>query len=295
MSNSFGKPTSTSVLPPAPSIAQKSGPLHQVEFVVEIVGPNSAPASAVAALLTPAWQGPLGSPRVWVMAPQDLAWRPLTTATDGSYDSIVLTWPYMNGDTHLTSRSAITLAGTAERFASGLQRRALTMPPPNDVDKAVRAVREVVDRLDIGVSVSVEFENAVPEEHLWRTAVDLGLSLNGSGEFVWGNPAQSTVVPLQMPLHFTLGGVKSGRAHEGITVGFCAPLSVSPSASLKASLYVADEYARRHGGFVFAEGGSLMTPQMRAEYDRNLQAAVAAFNQVGLVSGSAEAIRLFGG
>jgi hypothetical protein len=295
VSATFGSPVPGVALSAAPALPQKPGPLHQVEFVVEIVGPKSVPATAAAALLTSEWQGALGFPRVWVMAPKDTVWQPLTTSVSGSYDSLVLTWPYMGAGGHLTSRSAITLAGTAERFATGVQRRALTLPPPNDVDHAVRAVREVVERLDIGVSISVEFAIPVAEEPLWRTAMELGLSLNGSGEFVWGDPPQVTLVPLQEPMQFTLGAVRAGRQHEGITAGFSTPQSVNPFVSLRAALHVADEYAKRFQGLIFGDGGEPITPKLRAEYEDNLNAAVAAFAQVGLVSGSAEALRLFGG
>ena len=294
MSEAFGSPAPGIALSAAPTLPQKPGPLHQVEFVVEIVGPKSVPASAAAALLRAEWQGPLGYPRVWVMAPQDTVWQPLTTSVTGSYDSLVLTWPYIGAEGHLTSRSAITLAGTAERFAAGVQRRALTMPPPNDVDQAVRAVRDVVERLDIGVGISVEFARAVAEEPLWRTAMELGLNLNGQGEFVWGDPAQVTVVPLNEPMQYTLGAVRAGRQHEGITAGFSTPQAVDPFLSLRAALHIADEYAKRFQGLVFGDGGEPLTPKVRAEYEQNLTAAVAAFTQVGLVSGSAEAVRLFG-
>jgi len=295
VSEPFGSPNPAIALPAAPTLAQKPGPLHQVEFVIEIVGPRSVPAGAVAALLRPEWQGPLGAPRVWVMAPQDTAWQPLTATVAGAYDSLVLTWPYIGPDGHLSSRSAATLADTAERFAASIQRRALAMPPPADVDGAASAVEEVAERLDIGVGVSVQFATTVAEEPIWRAAVELGLSLNGQGEFDWGDPAQATLVPLEEPMQFTLGAVQARRQHEGITVGFSAPQAVSPLASLRAALSVADEFARRFQGFVFGDGGDPMTPGLRVEYERNLNAALAAFEQVGLVPGSAEALRLFGG
>jgi len=291
----FGTPNPSLALPAAPSVPQQPGPLHQVEFVVEVVGPASIPASAVAALLKPDWQAALGAPRIWVMAPKDTAWQPLTAAVDGSYDSLVMTWPYLSGEGHLTSRSAITLAGTAERFAAGVNRRALTIPPPNDVDAAVRAVREVAERLDIGVSVNVEFATPVPEEPIWRTAIELGLSLNGQGEFVWGDPAQATIVPLEEPQQYTLGGVRACREHHGLTIGFSAPLAVNPLVSLRAILHIAEQYAKRFSGTVFGDGGRPMDPKQRAEYERNLNAAVSAFTHVGLVSGGPEALRLFGG
>ncbi|MHB8635308.1 MAG: hypothetical protein ACYC96_02430 [Fimbriimonadaceae bacterium] len=295
MSASFGAPDPGVALSTPPSLLPKPGPLHQVEFVIELVGPNSVPAAAADALLKPEWQAPLGQPRVWAMTPQDTMWQPLTPRTDGSYDSLVLCWPYLGAAGHLTSRSAITLAGAAERFASGIHRRALTLPPPNDVDAAVRSIKDVAERLDIGVSVSVEFEEPIAEEPIWRTAIELGLSLNGLGEFVWGDPAQVTLVPLAEPMQFTLGSVRSGRRHEGITVGFSAPQVVMPLESLRAAFHVADAYARKFRGLVFGDGGDPMTPSLRAEYERNLEAAVKAFAQVGLISGSAETVRLFGG
>ncbi len=69
MSAAFGSPNPGVALPPPASLTEKSGPLHRVELVIEIVGPKSMPAKSVAALLQPDWFRALGEPRMWVMAP----------------------------------------------------------------------------------------------------------------------------------------------------------------------------------------------------------------------------------
>jgi hypothetical protein len=252
------------------------------------------PANAVAALLKPDWFRALGEPRIWVMAPQDTVWQPLTAAIVGSYDSLALTWPLLGVQGNLSSRSALTLAGTAERFAGTVQRRALPMPPPVDIDNAVRGVAEIANRLDIGVGLGVMFVQPVIEEALWRTSVELGLSLNSIGEFVWGDPAQLTVLPLNDPTQFTLGGVRSCRAHEGLSIGFSAPQVAAPMASFHAAIKVANEFASRFRGLVIDDDGSQMSPTLQAQYERNIQFALQAFESAGLVAGSAEAMRLFG-
>ena len=83
--------------------------------------------------------------------------------------------------------------------------------------------------------------------------------------------------------------------HIGTTCGFSAPQVADPLVSFRSALHVADEFAKRFQGAVFDEDGHPLTIALRAEYERNLNAAVAAFEQVGLVPGSAEALRLFGG
>jgi hypothetical protein len=275
-------------------VVQKVGPLHQVEFVIEIVGPKSMPAKVVASLLQPDWFRALGEPRIWVMAPQDTAWQPLTAAIVGSYDSLALTWPLLGAEGNLSKRSVLTLAGTAERFAATVQRRSLTMPPPVDIDNAVRGVAEIASRLDIGVGIGVMFVQPIAEEIIWRTAIELGLSLNSVGEFVWGVPPQLTVIPLNDPTQFTLGGVKAGRTHEGLSLGFTAPLVASPMLSFQSTLKVANEFAGRFRGLVIDEDGNQMSASLQTQYENNIRFAIQAFESAGLVSGSAEATRLFG-
>ncbi len=194
----------------------------------------------------------------------------------------------------VNSVRAYTAVSTAERFAATLQRRALPMPPPVDVDAAARSIADIAANLDIGVGLGVIFSQQPVEEAIWRTAVELGLSLDSAGEFVWGDPPQLSVLPLNDPTQFTLGGVRSCRTHEGLSIGFSAPQVIAPLESLRAALKVADEFAGRFRGLVIDDDGNQMTPALRSQYESNIQLAIRAFDSAGLEPGSSEAMRLFG-
>src|SRR5579872_4267007 len=129
MSSPFGVPDPRIALPSPRLVAPKMGPLHAVEFVIEIVGPRTMSAAAAGVLAQPNWFQALGQPNIWVMAPMDTTWQPLAASVTGSYDSLALTWPILGSNGTLTADSAQRLADTAERFAVTVERRALPMPP----------------------------------------------------------------------------------------------------------------------------------------------------------------------
>src|ERR1700679_3887816 len=83
-----------------------SGPAHRAQYVIELVGPRSVPASAAAQLWTQSWQNALGRPEIYCMSPADTSWQPMTDRKDGSYDSIALCWDMVSPLGRLNSQSA---------------------------------------------------------------------------------------------------------------------------------------------------------------------------------------------
>src|SRR6185312_8968382 len=117
-------------------INPKKGPLYKVQYVLEFVGPRSVPASMACSLLRPEWYAALGQPQVFSMQPADLSWGMLTAKTEGSYDSLALTWDLLSLAGTLSSASAQHLLTIAEQFGSAINRRVAALPVPAEVDQA---------------------------------------------------------------------------------------------------------------------------------------------------------------
>jgi hypothetical protein len=276
----------------------KTGPLYTVQFVVELVGPKSLPAAAAAGLLQPNWHAALGQPESWVMAPADTVWQPLTARTDGSYDSLALTWDFLSSRGHLSSTSATHLYSIAEQFGQAIERRAMPIPPPNDVSARVAALAEAQAALDIGFSIAVASTGGwIRERDIWIQAARLGLELAPDGVFSWRGkgwlePVVS-VTPLGDAQGFNLGAVQRGDSHPGVGVGFSVPRSPAPVDALNACFHVAQTFAAGLGCVVLDEDGEILSPAAQAAYRQNIGEAEKVLEQAGLAPGSAEALRLF--
>jgi len=277
----------------------KIGPLYTVEYVIELVGPKSIPAAAVTGLLQADWQSALGNPGIWVMAAMDQSWKAASSSAQGSFDSLALTWEYLSGRGNLSSASAAHLLSVAEKFGQAVERRAMPIPPPQDVDRQVRALAEARDALDIGFSLAVaNAQGWMLEKDIWVQCARLGLTLGGDGVFGWqvqGWPEPLvSVTPLGRALGFSLGAVQRGDAHAGIGIGFSVPLSPSPSASLDACFHIARVFAQVFTALILDEEGHPLTIQSESMYRRNIGEAERSLEQAGLKAGSAEAAKLFG-
>lgn len=298
----FGQP-----LKPDPAIAlapldihppAKSGPLHKVQFVIEFVGPRSIPAPAAVHLLGNEWYSALGQPQIHAMRPADLHWHPLTNSTDGSYDSLALSWDFVSDRGQMNGKSAEHLFQVAERFGPFIQRRTIPLPVPQDVDKMVRAVVEIRDALDIGFALSVYAPNpGYLEKDLWILCSRLGLQFAPSGSFDWQVPGVSqpllSVTPFGHSDIFALSGVQGAVRHEGVTIGFRLPMCLSPTQALDGCFYVAQAVSRELGGDVLDADDRRLSDKVKNEYRDNLKQALRMFSQAGMTTGSAEAVRLF--
>ncbi|MCB8933125.1 MAG: hypothetical protein H6534_06745 [Chthonomonadaceae bacterium] len=268
--------------------------MHKVQYVVEIVGPRSLPSAAAKALLDPKWQGPLGDPQTFVMGPADARWRPLVASDPtGSYDSLALTWNLLKHHGALGAASARHLLAVAQTFAEQVQRRAIPLPIPDDIDAMRETLETIRDTLDIGVAAAVAFPAPGTEEaELAEALAELGLQPIPDG-YAW------LVSGWDAPLLYASAcedepDFPSGNPtlrHHALSLGFSIPLNPAPAAALDAMLLLADELSRRFGGVASVDGAPLEPGSMRSQLDQALQ----AFERAHLEPGSPEARLLFEG
>ncbi len=276
---------------------QKIGPLHKVQYVIEFVGPRSVLAAQACMLLAPNWYHALGQPQMWVMRPADLRWQPLTSATDGSYDSIALTWDLISDAGLLTSASATQLYLTADRLTQYLGRRPMPLPEPATVDEMVRTAQSAREALDIGFSVTVVGHHDFRERDIWVQCARLGLEFSPEGSFDWrmaGHPTPLfSVVPFGQSDSFSLGAVQAGLTHTGVTVGFNMPRCAAPRQALESSFIVAKHFCQTLGGALFSDEQTPLTPSDYRQIVQSMDQALVLFSHVGMIPGSSECLKLF--
>jgi hypothetical protein len=277
----------------------KSGPLHKVQFVIEFVGPRSMMAGPVSQLLSPEWHNALGQPEIFAMRPSDLNWQRLMPSPDGSYDSLALAWDFLGEQGNISSSSAQHLLGFAERFGPHIHRRAMPLPPPADVDKVVKALRMAQDSLDVGFSLNIVSERGgFPEKDLWIECAKLGLDFAPGGTFDYRTPKHPypllSVSPMGFTDAFSLGNVQKNMRHQGATVGFSVPLCIAPTQALEACFYVAEHIALHLSGQVLDQDSRALNDRVKGELRNHLKAAVALYAELGITTGSQEALKLFG-
>lgn len=298
----FGQPLSRNpaVALPNPPLTkvERPGPEHKVQMVIELVGPRSCPAAAAAGLLDAQWFKALGEPQLFCMSPADKDWQALTGRTDGSYDSLALAWDLVADKGELTSQAAAHLLQVAESFGTHIQRRAMPLPPPADVNRYVSALREVRENLDIGVEILMVPKSAdFVERDIWIALAEMGYDIRSSGFFEIVDSTETpfvTVTPSGGAESFTLSGVQKGTRHPGLIIGFSLPLSPAPSYSLDAAFRTADHLAARLHGAAFTDADQLLGPTVRNELTSNLMAAVRTLSTSGIEPGSRAAKKLFG-
>lgn len=276
----------------------RPGPLHRVQYVIELVGPRTATAAQIKALLQPNWFQALGQPAIFVMAAADASWRPLVeTDAAGAYDSIALAWDMVKDGHKLGKASAQHLLHTAESFANAVGRKAMPMPPPDDVDSAVRVLGSLQENFDVGVNLSVLPQVALfPEKEIWIGCAALGLDLSPNGLFEWkaaGSEPVLGVGPLTNYPGFSLAQVSAGVVHEGLDIGFSLPRSPDPMNGLEACFRVAEYLGRRLGGVPVDEDDQPLTERSKATLRDQLREGDRALRSAGIAPGSAEALKLF--
>lgn len=274
------------------------GPAHRAQYVVEIAGPHSVPAQAILELTKPHWVRALGSPELWVMGAADQAWRkPLTS--DASYDSVALTWDLESDQGTLTPDSCRHLASALAGFAEPLGRRAMAVPIPDDIPKAIRERQTLLEQFDLGIELglapSTEFFR---EKDLWIKAVGMGFDLGGSGVFElrdprWPLPLLS-LTPWEPDHRFSLAQVAVGGVHEAIGIGFNVPTSPDPLRALEVAFAACALLADELNGTIMDEDGHLLTEDAFNEMRSQLELAVKTMERAGIAPGSPTAMKLFG-
>jgi len=260
--------------------------------VIEIVGPRSIAGSAVKALLDPKWLDRLGKPAIFVMGPADSRWR--TLAADdptGSYDSLALAWDLLKHHGALRTESARHLLSVAHAYAEQVQRRALPLPVPDDVDAMREALEALREALDIGVDVAVAFpQGGVAEAELVAKLEARGLTSMGDS-YAWSVPGwdepllYATACEDEPPFP---SGDPMGR-HTSLCLGFSIPRNPVPRKALDALLLLADDLTQEFHGVAFADGTPLVSTTMLALLDQ----ALLAFQRANRQPGSPEARLLF--
>jgi hypothetical protein len=160
------------------------------------------------------------------------------------------------------------------------------------VDAIVHGLTEIREALDVGYGIAVAFGRPTTEEQLWKALVELGLTLNARGEFVWGTAETLAVSPTDQPDQFTLKGVQANRMMSAVTLGFSVPRSPSPSLSLEATLRVAERLREQFGGMLVDEDGSPVRPNAQ-QLSAYIAEAQASLERTGIHPGSIEALTLF--
>lgn len=291
---------SVALPPPARVVPMRHGPMPKVQFVVELVGPRSVSAAQAAQILSPEWYGALGEPEAWCMGAADDGWRPLTASVNGAYDSLAMAWDLEGPRGQLSVTAAQSLLARTEEFAGHIQRRAMALPDPSDVGRAVTGLRQFREALDIGFAVVVAPDSGfVSERDLWLACARLGLELGSTGAFEWRSPTNPlplfSVTPIGVTETFSLGAVQRGDVHEGATIGFALPLCPSPEEALSAAIQAGREIAKHIGGHLLDEDGNHVDARTESRLAGELTQAQGLFRKAGIVPGSGEAVRLFGG
>jgi hypothetical protein len=301
MDDVFGVP-----LRPDPAIAlprfwsgvrHQVGPIHRLQYVIELVGPRSVPAFAASMLLDKSWFAALGEPQLYCMAAKDVAWQPLTDTRDGAYDSLALCWDFVGPRGVLGSRAAQHLLDTAAKFGEQIQRRALPMPTPSDVDAAVQWVRRAKIELDSGFALLLHPRSgSFDEKSVWICCANLGLEF-ANGSFVWRDQDSGEVafnVTPDTEDSFSLGNVQTGRTHGALMLGFHLPVTPNPPAALEGMIEAARRLADRLHGLVLTEEGNPFGPQEEATAKRSVAEAADAMERAGMIPGSLAALKLMG-
>ena len=276
----------------------KTGPLHRIQFVIEFVGQRTVLAANAAQLLAPDWYEALGRPNLLAMRPADLKWQPLTPAVDGSYDSLAMTWDLLVRNGQISSATAAHLLELAEVFAPYIQRRAMAMPIPRDVDATVRNLIEAKNMLDIGFELTVMSSKAAfAEKDLWIECARLGLQFSQTGSFDWALPGHPypllSVTPIGQTDAFSLANVQRNLNHVGITIGFSLPVNAAPAQAIEACFYVAERIADMLDGVILDDADRPLTESIKNDLRDSLRQGVGLFSRAGMTTGSAETIALF--
>lgn len=234
------------------------------------------------------------------MSTADVQWRPLTATNSGSYDSLALAWDLVTFKGQLSKQTAQHLLQTAEQFAQHIQRRAMPMPVPEDVPKALSQLKQVQQNFDAGVSILVLANSqSVSEFELWVWCAKLGLAPNlAEGTFDWlvpGSPLPLfSVSPVGDTESFTLEGAQRGDKHQGVLLGFSVPRSPEPMAGLEGMFAAAAALAGKMWGQVFDENNRPLTESTKQTMRAQLAQAVDSLQKLGFAPGSSDCQRLFG-
>lgn len=279
-----------------PPFKPDAGPYLKVQFVVELVGRDLIPASAAQEILSASAKAALGEPDVFVMSPGQNRWRLLWSGdTALGYDSIAFAWDMVTPRGKLSQNSAAELVRRLEVIAKGLGRRAVPLRPLDETAGAVANLEEIKKSLDIGMDAALEpAVDVFSTSAVLSAAYKLGYALKDSGLLEWRQQGW----PEPLLTLFPLGSVPDFDSAKyptlsGVGIGFSVAACPAPKEVLSRFFDTLDGLHNQLGGVARDEEGNELTPEFRAVLEKAMDAALAAFAQVGLEPGSAECLRLF--
>ena len=276
------------IAPPLPELPDPA-PLHQVQYVIEIVGPRSMTASEARVLLDPAWQRALGQPEAYVMGPADTRWRTLVADDPtGSYDS--LAWDLIGRHGSLHGESAARLLAALEPLATNLQRRAMPLPVPAEIDARVAGLVEIVAALDIGIEAVLVFPGAgVEDAALAAWGAKQGLSCTPDG-LEWRVPGwDEPLFELSRALDDPPVSPSASSMRQTMSIGFSLPRCPAPGPVLDAMVQTTEQCGVRFGAACVIND----TVQHPSILQALLPQALGLFESAGIRPGSPEARNLF--
>lgn len=278
-----------------PTWEPESGPYHKVQYVIELVGPNLIPAIQAKSLLEQRTRGSLGHPEIYVMVPGEKHWKTLWTGDDAmTYDSIAFAWDLVAKRGTLSSANAKELWSRCDKLGAQWTRRAIPMPPPDEVDAAAQRLKSIRDSLDVGVDVSVQKEYGPMETmRAVEEAYALGFRFGASGLLEWKSQGWPEPLLWVYPIADDSALSVDGGGIEGLAIGYSLPCSPSPLDVLERLFESADAIARATGSSAFDPDGYPLTESARAAMRKSVQLGAKTLTDLGLRPGSAEALRLF--
>jgi len=277
---------------------EKTGPLHRVEFVIELIGQTSVPAHAAARLLDYDWYEALDRPRAWSMRSADTQWQRLISTKDGSFDSLAISWPIVRAKGNLGAMRARQLYDFATQFGEAISRKAAPIPPAADVDRMAADLDEIHRGLDVGVGIYfMPARGAISERDVWRTCAALGMEFEPSGAFAWKarNSRQPLfeVTPLGQFEAFSLGNARADVKHDALLMGFNVPLSPNPARAIEGLLKTGRHFCEKFGGRLIDDSERFVDAAMAGQIIQEVSSAIQHLTDAKVAPGSSEARLLF--
>lgn len=270
------------------------GPYHKVQYVIELVGKQFIQSSHAKALLEAKAKSGLGDPEIYVTVPGQSRWMALWTGDDAlAYDSLAFAWDLISEKGCLSSATASELWKRAEEVAKPLSRRAIPLPPPDQVDSAAANLQQIKAAFDIGIDLMIDapYNTPLDTAAAVEAAYAVGFRLGASGLLEWKQ--QGWQEPLLTILPTDGDEIPIGGGLSGLTIGFSFATSPAPDGVLERLFSAAKEIASASGARVTDSDGRLLSPELETELRSNLNAALDSFEAAGFQSGTSEAMRLF--
>jgi len=280
-----------------PPYSPDPGPLHKVQFVIELVGKALIHQSDAQKLLDKRSKAAMGEPLIFAMAPGWKRWQLLTpTTNEKGFDSLCFAWDFVarSGNT-LSRKSATELLRRASEIAFSFGRKAVPLRPEEDVDTLAKFWKEFKDGFDAGVSCYLDpVVDGIDTACVMREAYRLGFRLNDKGQLEWRTSAWPTpLLSLDPAGSDTVFNPSKRPSVPGISIGYSLPRSPNPLAALEAMFTAIDHLAQTVGGTPRDEDGELLDEPRKAIMRELVQGATQAMKASGAGPGSQEAMRLF--